>query len=438
MALDHLRRRDLYDALGLARDAPPGRDRREGRLRAAAMDAEDAGHGREDGLARGRLARPVAPGLARVRGPATTGPSRWRPRNGSASRSPSPSRGCAKLDYGTRAALIDEAGRRGIAPERADVLITRGCRTLGVARDGVPALILNNSIEPPRYLRCRACSGVTEFAEVSSPPARPECRHCRGLAPVVLPVLQAGPMGGRAPMRLRISARAPRAADPPLRGRPGRPTGLASTRPRSTTSSGSSSTPRTTSGPARGSRRSAATWPRPRPRRLACESARARRQLVAARAAILTWARLVPDDSPEFVAARDEVARGLRMAQSLAAKGRAIETDDPKAARRLYEKALGIAADLDDAREGLRRCPPDPLEPVAEFDVDRVRLRWTPPPPDGLGPLKFRVVRKRQGIPAQPNDGAVVAEVARFAQRRKLPIRPAGLVPPVKIQPLDG
>ena len=47
--------------------------------------------------------------------------SRWR----------SPSSGLAKLDYGTRAVLIDEAGRRGITPERADLLITRGCRSPG-------------------------------------------------------------------------------------------------------------------------------------------------------------------------------------------------------------------------------------------------------------------------------------------------------------------
>jgi hypothetical protein len=100
------------------------------------------------------------------------------------------------------------------------------------------------------------------------------------------------------------------------------------------------------------------------------------------------------------------------MAQSLAARGRALEVDDPKAARTFFEKALAIAADLDDAREGLRRCPPDPAsELVAEFEVDRVRLRWTPPPLDGLGTLKFRVVRKRGGVPRQPNDGAVVAEV---------------------------
>jgi hypothetical protein len=141
------------------------------------------------------------------------------------------------------------------------------------------------------------------------------------------------------------------------------------------------------------------------------EQARAQRRLVAAKAAVLAWAKLVPADSPEVVAAREEVERGLRMAQNLAAKGRAAE-DDPKTSRTLFEKALAIATDLDEAREGLRRCPPDPPSNlVAEFDVDRVRLRWTPPPLDGLGTLKFRVVRKRAGVPGQPNDGVVVAEV---------------------------
>ena len=78
-------------------------------------------------------------------------------------------RGLTKLDYGTRTALVEEAGRRGITVERAEVLLTRGCRSLGIARDAMPALILNQSIDPPRYLRCRNCSGLTEQAEVASP-----------------------------------------------------------------------------------------------------------------------------------------------------------------------------------------------------------------------------------------------------------------------------
>ena len=311
-----------------------------------------------------------------------------------------------------RAALIEEAGSRGITPERADVLITRGCRALGVSRGDAPALILS-SIEAPRYLRCRSCSGVTDFNDISSPPARPECRHCRAplrwtcpsckrvrwvdeprcvcgfplehVEPLVrhFEVAQVAHRGRDYPTALEHLKRVQQYAP----NHPGARKGIETIRRHMAEADAA---------------------------RSACELSRSRRHLVAARVAVLAWARLVPPDSPELVAARDEVARGIRMAQSLAARARGIEADDPKGARTLYEKALAIAADLDDAREGLRRSPPDPPSNlVAEFDTDRVRLRWSPPPPDGLGPVKFRVLRKRQGIPNQPNDGAIVAETAQ-------------------------
>ena len=43
---------------------------------------------------------------------------------------------------------------------------------------------------------------------------------------------------------------------------------------------------------------------------------------------------------------------------------------------------------------------------------DRVRLSWTPPPPDGLGPLTFAIMRKRGGLPEHPGDGTRIAEVS--------------------------
>src|SRR5262249_30616912 len=62
--------------------------------------------------------------------------------------------------------------------------------------------------------------------------------------------------------------------------------------------------------------------------------------------------------------------------------------------------------------DGLRRCPPDaPIDLVALFDNSRVRLRWTAPPPDSLGPVSYKVLRKRLGRPSHAADGTVVAEV---------------------------
>ena len=85
----------------------------------------------------------------------------------------------------------------------------------------------------------------------------------------------------------------------------------------------------------------------------------------------------------------------------------------PPAARSLYRKSLDIAADLPDALAGLNRCPPDaPTGLEMQVLRDRVRLSWTPPPPDGLGPLTFAVMRKRGGLPQHPGDGTRIAEVS--------------------------
>src|SRR5690606_26633714 len=39
-------------------------------------------------------------------------------------------------------------------------------------------------------------------------------------------------------------------------------------------------------------------------------------------------------------------------------------------------------------------------------------LRWSPPAPDGIGPVSFRVVRKARSVPTSPLDGVVIAETA--------------------------
>ncbi len=409
VALDHLRRLDLYDALSLHRDAPAGEissradaERRRW-MQKTQVTAEKTAWLEVVSHAQSHLTSPDA----RARYDRTLALEAEERLSQSIAFAV---KGIAKLDYGTRAALIDEAARQGISTERADVLISRGCRALGVSRDGAPALILNQSIDPPRYLRCRVCSGVTEYADVSSPPARPECRHCRAPLQWNCPACKrvrwvdetrcvcGFPLEHLEPLLRHFEAaqHAHRSRDYPIAlDHLTRVQQYAANHV--------------------GARKGIETIRRHQHQaetaRLAFEQAKAQRRLVAARAAVLAWTRLAPIDAPEVVAAREEVERGLRMARAVAAKGRAAE-DDPKTARTLYEKALAIATDLDEAREGLRRCPPDPpLDLIAEFDVDRVRLRWTPPPLDGLGTLKFRVVRKRDGVPTQPNDGLVVAEV---------------------------
>ena len=82
---------------------------------------------------------------------------------------------------------------------------------------------------------------------------------------------------------------------------------------------------------------------------LAYETARAGGRLVSARGAVEAWSKLVDPESPELQAAMSEVARGLRRAESLAARARNLERTDPPAARDLYRQSLAIAADLPDA-----------------------------------------------------------------------------------------
>ena len=116
--------------------------------------------------------------------------------------------------------------------------------------------------------------------------------------------------------------------------------------------------------------------------------------------------------SPELQAAWAELAPSLRRAEALAAKARKLERTAPPSARNLYRQALDIAADLPDALAGLARTPPDPPTAMdAQVLGDRIRLIWTPPPPDGLGPLTFAVLRKRNGVLEHPGDGTRIAEV---------------------------
>ena len=109
------------------------------------------------------------------------------------------------------------------------------------------------------------------------------------------------------------------------------------------------------------------------------------------------------------------VRAGPGFAPSRVAGGPGAEpgTDRSRGRADLYRQSLAIAADLPDALAGLKRTPPDPPTALdAQVFGDRIRLFWTPPPPDGLGPLTFVVVRKRGGPLQHPGDGTRIAEVS--------------------------
>ena len=74
VALDHLGCRDLYDALGVTRDAPWLVHRGPRRRRTPALDEEGPGHRREDRLARSHHACPVAPDFGQDSGDVRSDP----------------------------------------------------------------------------------------------------------------------------------------------------------------------------------------------------------------------------------------------------------------------------------------------------------------------------------------------------------------------------
>ena len=139
-ALEHLDRRDLYDALGLFRDAPTSvitaraDEERQRWMRKAQVTAEKTAwleiisHAQShltSAKARARYDRTLAL-EAEEKFDAVTAFAL---------------QGLTRLDAGTHAALIDEAAALGIGSDRADRLIGRSCRKAGVVRERGPVAL---------------------------------------------------------------------------------------------------------------------------------------------------------------------------------------------------------------------------------------------------------------------------------------------------------
>ncbi len=193
-ALEHLGRRDLYDALGVTRDATASDiairadAERQRWMKKAQVTAEKTAwlevitHAQSHlGTARARARYDRT--LAMEAEEAFAGLAEFG------------LKGLGRLDPGTRASLVAEAGALGIAPDRADRLVTRASRRLNVVLDsvsssaiaapaqamaagaGYPSQPANGS---PRYalVRCRHCGGVTEVSPVARKAASSRCPHC--------------------------------------------------------------------------------------------------------------------------------------------------------------------------------------------------------------------------------------------------------------------
>lgn len=408
IALEHLRRRDLYHVLGVSRDVPASEI-------LARADAERQRWMQKTQVTAEKTAWLEAVSYAQSHLTAAESRARYdrtlflEAEETLLSAIEFAIKGLTRLDPGTRTILLEESSGLGIAPERAERLLDRQCRALGVARDGGS---VRDPHEPPaRLLRCRSCGGVSVFGRPHRGVDPGECRHCRASLQWDCPVCQRKswvdqsrcacgfPLESLEPLVRHFEAaqHAHRMRDDAAalghleRVQQYAPHHIGARKAIEKIKERLADIDRA---------------------RSSLELEQARHHLLAARTAIEAWARLVDPTTPELVAARDEINRQLREALSLAVQGRSLVSSDPKRARMLFRQALALAADLPEAREGLRQCPPDPPSELrADYDGARVRLRWSAPAADGLGALSYRVVRKRNGIPSHAADGVVVAEV---------------------------
>jgi tetratricopeptide (TPR) repeat protein len=425
MALEHLGCHDLYHALGLTRDAPASDT-------IARADAE-----RQRWMKKAQVTAEKTAWLEIItHAQSHLGSARSRARYDRTLALEAEEsfhalaefalKGLKRLDPGTRAALVEEAAALGIVADRADRLIGRLCRRLDITRDGGSVVPMPNpgsaatpSASSPSgngaqrftILRCRHCGGVTELSPVARKAGSVRCPHCGTSLRWDCPVCKRTPWVDepQCPCGFRMAMREPVLRHFEAAQQCFRTFDLAgSLEHLERVLELAPSFPGARNGIARVRQRQAGLTRV----KVAYEAARAGGKLAAARRAVEAWSRLTDPLSPEIQSAWSELTPILRRAEALARKARKVERSDPPAARNLYRQALDIAADLPDALAGLARTPPDP--PVAmdaQVLGDRIRLIWTPPPPDGLGPLTFAVVRKRNGTLEHSGDGTRIAEV---------------------------
>lgn len=404
--LDALRRRDLYDLLDLAQDAPLS----EIAHRATEIRNQNTKRGTIEDAATWLTA------MRLVQTHLTTPDARARYDRSVTADSidrfsqvvTATVRGQPRLDAATHRALLEEGNALGLDTGRAQRAVRRVCRFEGVILDAAaPSL-------PPaaatRWLRCRACGGLTDFARADVAAAG-QCKHCRNTLRWECPICKAGAWVDEPTCRcgfalehlepmVRHFAAAQRAFRLRHLGEAMSHLRLVQTyAPRHVGARNGLEKLQNQIGSIR---------------KLRSDFARERAagNLVAARAVLDRWGRLVAPTDARWKTSLYAVSARLGEAEALTARGNRLSTTDAGEARACYRKALAIAADLPEALDGLRRCPPNgPTNLVAETQHARVALRWSPPEPDGLGPVSFLVLRRRAAAPAHTDDGVVVARL---------------------------
>ncbi len=447
IALDLLRRRDLYDALGVRRDAPESEivDRAEAERRRwmnkAQVTAEKTAwlevisHAQSHLVAqkeRDRYDRTLELEAEEAFEHLVEFAAKRR----------------SEIDQATHNVLAGEAAAMGIARDRADTLIARKCRQLDLTVPHVftvkamptPASRVGDSgiiravgadlseIAPskpretpagaPIYVRCLECSGLTEVPQdarkgngTNGTPAF-SCRHCGASLEWECPVCRKTHRVDkrRCDCGFRAEHREPLIRHFAAAQHAFRVNDLDfSMEELKKVQQYAPQHVGARNGIARVEERKAEIAKV----KTQYERAKAGGKLAAALHAVDAWKKLVAANSPEVQAAGLQISEGLKEAEALAAQGRKSERENPAAARSLYRQALAIAADLPEALKGLARTPPDPATQLqAQMLGDRVRLRWTPPAPDGLEPVTFVIVRKQGGALNHAGDGSRIAEIS--------------------------
>jgi hypothetical protein len=409
VALGHVGKRDLYDALDLPRDAPSSEvavradAERQRWMNKSQVTAEKTAWLEVVSYAQSHLIKPEA----RARYDRTLGLHVEDELNTSISFA---LHGLTRLDAGTRRILLDEAMAKGISAERAARLIRRVGRAMGVATDS-PS---DNAViaPPPRLLRCRSCSGVTEFSRAARDAAAAHCTHCGASLRWECPVCQRSQWVDetRCACKFPLEFREPlvRYFEAAQHSHKVRDYSSALAYLQKVQQFAPHHV-----GARKGIDKIKERLAEIDQAKTSYQLERSRRHLVAARSALDAWARLVDPTTPELRANLAEVVHDLREAHRLVQSAVSLIESDPTQARNLFRQSLALAADLPEARDGLRRFPPDPPRGLrAEVAPGRVFLEWSSPPPDGLGPVLFRVLRKRAGLPNHSADGEVLAELA--------------------------
>lgn len=409
-ALEHIQKRDLYEALDLPRDAPPRALAEEADairkrwMKKSQVTAEKTAWLEAVSFAQSHLTHPEA--RARYdRTLATEAEERFERALAFALD------GARRLDSGTRAAVLEEAELTGVVHERAEELLNQACRERGIRFDELMPgeFALPNGVAK-RTLRCRRCGALADHAHANRDPNRPACSACGEPLRWACPACRRKNWidETRCGCGFRLELREPLVKHFEAGQHAYKIRDLESAlyhlervqyyAPFHVGGRKGLEIVRTQLAEVDRIKRDA-------------EAAAAGKRVVEALALIQKWARLVEPGDPRVRTARIEVGKLLRDARILAARGADLITADPPQARALLRKSLSIASDLQEARQALDLCPPDPpAKLTVEVREGAVRLDWSPAAADGLASPLYCIFRKRRSAPEAPGDGDYAGE----------------------------